>query len=162
MEWGNNMNIPQMQQRWTGYSSEGSGSLLGAVLGARQMKLAEAENKRTQGDYDRRVKFGEEMGAYMKDAEKVYSKQEDFTRRANQASAYNAPSQGYNFLQWFTDALPWTESKESRGQREAGAENLPPMPNRGDYFSQYNPSMLNILNTLYPTNQQMIMKTRGY
>jgi len=37
------MNIPQMQQRWTGYSSEGSGSLLGAVLGARQASVSERQ-----------------------------------------------------------------------------------------------------------------------
>tara|TARA_R110002050_G_scaffold223463_1_gene359359 strand:- start:1119 stop:1694 length:576 start_codon:yes stop_codon:yes gene_type:complete len=43
LEWGNNMNIPQMQQRWTGYSSEGSGSLLGAVLGARQASVSERQ-----------------------------------------------------------------------------------------------------------------------
>jgi len=39
------MNIPQMQQRWTGYSSEGSGSLLGAVLGARQADVSERQAK---------------------------------------------------------------------------------------------------------------------
>ena len=39
------MIVPQMQQRWTGYSSEGSGSLLEGVLGARQASVAERQAK---------------------------------------------------------------------------------------------------------------------
>jgi len=55
LEWGNNMNIPQMQQRWTGYSSEGSGSLLGAVLGARQASVAERGQDLRDKYYDDQI-----------------------------------------------------------------------------------------------------------
>tara|TARA_R100001082_G_scaffold68347_1_gene38727 strand:+ start:2105 stop:2638 length:534 start_codon:yes stop_codon:yes gene_type:complete len=37
------MIVPQMQQRWTGYSSEGSRSLLDGVLGARQASVNERQ-----------------------------------------------------------------------------------------------------------------------
>jgi len=37
------MVVPQMQQRWTGYSSEGSRSLLDGVLGARQASVSERQ-----------------------------------------------------------------------------------------------------------------------
>tara|TARA_R100001510_G_C7656790_1_gene217241 strand:+ start:5680 stop:6267 length:588 start_codon:yes stop_codon:yes gene_type:complete len=50
------MIVPQMQQRWTGYSSEGSGSLLGAVLGARQAGVAE----RQAGVAERQASVSEE------------------------------------------------------------------------------------------------------
>ena len=44
------MIVPQMQQRWTGYSSEGSRSLLDAVLGARKASANERQAAVNEGN----------------------------------------------------------------------------------------------------------------
>lgn len=49
------MIVPQMQQRWTGYSSEGSGNLLNAVLGARQASVSEANQQLKEGMFSDQI-----------------------------------------------------------------------------------------------------------
>jgi len=67
------MIIPQMQQRYTGYSSEGANNLLNAVMGARRASVMERQQaindeieKRNKADYERRIEAGKQLGAYRK------------------------------------------------------------------------------------------------
>ena len=78
------MIVPQMQQRWTGYSSEGSRSLLDAVLGARKasanerqaavnegnLAINQARENRTQTDWDKRNKMFDELGSFIEAKQK--------------------------------------------------------------------------------------------
>jgi len=71
------MIIPQMQQRWTGYSSEGSKNLLGAVLGARQAEVSERQASVAEA----KQKLSQEKFGYLKDMSK---KQRLANQRAGQ------------------------------------------------------------------------------
>ena len=60
------MIVPQMQQRWTGYSSEGSRSLLDGVLGARQASVNERQANVAERGQDLRDKYYEDQIAVRK------------------------------------------------------------------------------------------------
>ena len=60
------MIVPQMQQRWTGYSSEGSRSLLSSVLGARQASVQERQAIVAEANQ----KLSQDKFGYLKDMSK--------------------------------------------------------------------------------------------
>jgi len=170
------MVVPQMQQRWTGYSSEGSRSLLDAVLGARQASVSErqagvaegglavdqgtlainqAREGRAQTDWDKRNKMFEELDSFIKAKTLKGEAEGDYTRRANQATNLDGASGWYSFLQRINDWNPLTESAEERGAREAGRHLIPDEPKATDHITQWYPELSQIINQQYPAPNAM-------
>tara|TARA_Y100001963_G_scaffold93741_1_gene129150 strand:+ start:50 stop:571 length:522 start_codon:yes stop_codon:yes gene_type:complete len=163
------MIVPQMQQRWTGYSSEGSRSLLDAVLGARKASVNErqaavnegnlainqAREGRMQTDWDKRNKMFDELGSFIEAKQKKKEDEVDFMRRRNQAENLDGATPWYRFMQWMVDANPLTESAAERGSREAGRHLIPDEPKATDHITKWYPELTNIINTQYPAATPM-------
>lgn len=167
------MIIPQMQQRYTGYSSEGANNLLSAVMGARRASVMERQQTvneeieaRNKADYERRIAAGKQRGAYSQAEEKAMDKQVKIKQDKNQAQAYNAPSRTYNALQWINDYInPFAPNADSRARQESDYYNRTkdnPMPVKSDYlkeeyYQNQPPLTTGELNTYYPSPQSMLM-----
>ena len=167
------MIIPQMQQRYTGYSSEGANNLLNAVMGARRASVMERQQaindeieKRNKADYERRIEAGKQLGAYRKAQATAIEKQTKIKQDRTQAGAYNAPSKLYNVAQWFNDNLnPFAPSQSARAAQESMSVERTrnnPMPNESDYLDdEYYQSLQMMspeqMNTFFPSNQSLLM-----
>tara|TARA_R100001443_G_scaffold256_2_gene1001 strand:+ start:7633 stop:8253 length:621 start_codon:yes stop_codon:yes gene_type:complete len=82
------MIIPQMQQRWTGYSSEGSRSLLDGVLGARRAEIAERDLAIRQKEADARLaKLNYDMD---KDKKTIAATKEAYTQLSGRSKQKEA------------------------------------------------------------------------
>jgi len=167
------MIVPQMQQRYTGYSSEGSNNLLSAVMGARRASVMERQQaindeieKRNKADYERRIEAGKQLGAYRKAQATAVEKQTKIKEDRTQAGAYNAPSKMYNVLQFINDYInPLAPSRSTRAARESLSVERTrnnPMPNQSDYLDdEYYQSLQMMspeqMNTFFPSNQSLLM-----
>ena len=84
------MIVPQMQQRWTGYSSEGSRSLLDGVLGARQASVNERQANVAERGQDLRDKYYDDQIAVRKAKAKLKKGQDryaDFRKKRDAVRA---------------------------------------------------------------------------
>ena len=168
------MIVPQMRQgAFTGYSSEGTGSLLNAVMNARRASVMERQqavneeiNARNRADYERRVAAGKQMGAYLRADEKAKTEQEKIIRDRNLASSYSAPNKLYNVAQFFNDYLnPFAPSRSARAAQESQSVERTrrnPRPNKSDYLGDEYYESLQLLSpqqlqTFFPTNQSLLM-----
>ena len=163
------MIVPQMQQRWTGYSSEGSRSLLDAVLGARKasanerqaavnegnLAINQAREGRMQTDWDKRNKMFDELCSFIEAKQKKKEAEIDFMRRRNQAENLDGASPWYRALQWMVDKNWFTESAAERGSREAGRHLIPDEPKATDHITKWYPEITNIIDTQYPAPTPM-------
>jgi hypothetical protein len=167
------MIIPQMQQRYTGYSSEGANNLLNAVMGARRASVMERQQavneeieRRNREDYNRRVEAGKQAGAYRKAQTTAMEEQTKIKEDRTQAGAYNANSKLYNAAQWFNDNWnPFAPSQSSRARQESNSIERTrnnPMPKQSDYLGDEYYQNLPTLspeqyNTFYPQPQSLLM-----
>lgn len=167
------MIVPQMQQRYTGYSSEGVSNLLSAVMGARRAAIMERQqavneeiNARNRADYERRVAAGKQLGAYRKAEEEAMERQEKIKEDRTQAGAYNAPNKLYNVAQFFNDYInPFAPSRSQRAAQESLSVERTrnnPMPKRSDYLDDEYYQSLQLmspqqLQTFFPSNQSLLM-----
>jgi len=167
------MIIPQMQQRYTGYSSEGANNLLNAVMGARRASVMERQQavneeieRRNREDYNRRVEAGKQAGAYRKAQTTAMEEQTKIKEDRTQAGAYNANSKMYNVLQFINDYInPLAPSRSTRARQESNSTERTrnnPMPKQSDYLGDEYYQNLPTLspeqyNTFYPQPQSLLM-----